>query len=235
MQKGLQHVVNDTNYLRVLGQKIKHGQGFFLKIRPNVTFIPNCVDIKFFTPPVGQRKQNKILVSRNFRWDRGVDLAVQAFLLIKDKYPKFDLVLAGQTFPGPYLESIKKIIKKNKIHPRVVLFGHANRKELKRLYAASLISLVPTRDKEGTSLSALESMAMGTPCVSTRIGGLNDLPTIKCDVSSKDLSKAIIRTLKRHKNIGESQQRLVRQIFNLSNWRTAWVGVIRQKALSQTI
>ena len=229
LKHNVRHVVNDTNYLRTLGTKATPGKNPFQSVKKNIWFVPNCVDTNLFRPQRKKKKKNQILVPRNFRYDRGIDLALLAFIFLKKKLQKTKIIFAGKSYPGPYLETIKKIIEDHKLEKEVVLFGHADQAALRKLYSSSMVCLIPTRAKEGTSLSALESMAMGTPCVSTCVGGLADLPTVKCKIDPRNMSTVLRKVMQNRKKIGDRQNRIVKTVFNLTNWKAAWLQIIRHE------
>jgi len=88
--------------------------------------------------------------------------------------------------------------------------------------------LIPTLDKEGTSLSALESMSCGTATFSTSIGGLSDLPTVKIDLDPCKAAVQINKKLNKLDEISSMQCTRTRNTFNYSNWSAAWKEVIRE-------
>lgn len=85
-----------------------------------------------------------------------------------------------------------------------------------------MLTIIPTIEQEGTSLSALESMACGTPVVSTSNGGLVDLPTVKSKTESKDMSEKIKSTLENYDQIKNNQMHETHTLFNMHNWTKAW-------------
>ena len=97
-------------------------------------------------------------------------------------------------------------------------------------YSSALVTLIPTLRREGTSLSALESMACGIATVSTNVAGLADLPTVQCEPNETAVAQALQDTLRKRTEIGLSQQATVRRIFNIENWAHAWLEVIRSVA-----
>ena len=86
---------------------------------------------------------------------------------------------------------------------------------------------------EGTSLSALESMACKTPVVSTNIAGLNDLPTLKAEPTAENISHRMQEALADWESAREYQYNQAVTIFNLNNWEQAWMSVINHVAAAQ--
>ena len=79
---------------------------------------------------------------------------------------------------------------------------------------------------EGTSLSALESMACQTAVIATNIGGLNDLPCILTNPNPKSLAQTMIENFKNREQIAQEQFNITTKIYNLDNWRRAWLKAI---------
>jgi len=79
-------------------------------------------------------------------------------------------------------------------------------------------------------LSALESMACRTPVVSTKVGGLKDLPSFKSDVNEFDLSKSMNYVEENWQLESKRQFNETREKFNLINWKNAWLNVLDSPA-----
>jgi hypothetical protein len=80
--------------------------------------------------------------------------------------------------------------------------------------------------REGTSLSALESMACGTATVSTNVCGLADLPTVQSEPTDSAFAQAICETLAAQKSIAARQCASVREGFHIGLWADAWQKVV---------
>lgn len=221
-------VANDRNYLTKTGIKVPEDFAPFSSINNRLWYIPNCIDIKKYPVSNSQRK-NIILVPRNIRKSRGIHLAIAAFSLIESAFRKHGkgclLVIAGAPTSGKYYEQCCLLAKKLHCLHAVCFIGGISQEQLKNLYSVSIMTLVPSVAYEGTSLSAIESMAVGTPVISSSIGGLADLPTYKADLSTKSLAKAIALVLKNFQEVSLNQVTLTRNTFHLENWKKAWVNV----------
>jgi hypothetical protein len=94
-------------------------------------------------------------------------------------------------------------------------------------YSSAGMTIIPTLCKEGTSLSALESMSCGTATVSTNVAGLADLPTVQSLPTPDGLAEAMIRTWKDREVVAERQRKIVTETFNFANWSAAWLEAVR--------
>jgi glycosyltransferase involved in cell wall biosynthesis len=224
-------VVNDTHYLRHFGLDIAPGNGFFQELARNKWFIPNCVDADIFKPskPVQElTEKHIILVPRQITPDRGIDLAIKSFALISNKLSKESLYIVGGPTKGKYYSDCIALAKKLGIEHRIIFAGHIPHHEMVKIYSSALLTLIPTRRREGTSLSALESMACGTATVSTNAAGLADLPTLQASVDENALAEALLKGLFERNKLGRQQQEKVHSVFNMINWRNAWLEVINK-------
>lgn len=221
-------IANDTEFLRKMGIKIEPSEKYFMQVEENIWFVPNCVDTDKFKK-ISTEKQNIILVPRNVRRSRGVHLAIEAFNLFKKEHDEYKLVIAGGIYSNKYFNYCLKLVDKYEIGGSVHFLGNIQNDELIRYYQTAKITLIPTIAYEGTSMSALESMACQTPVVSTKIGGLKDLPTYKAEDDPIDICRALIDIADRGDEIAQMQSMIVRRVFNMHNWGEAWRRIVNKE------
>lgn len=227
-------VANDTDFLRAMGADISPGTSYFEEVNADKWFVPNCISTEVFRPGVEQLPEivagKVILVPRQITHDRGIDLAIKAFARMTARIEKdVTLYICGKSGQPLYLRQCKKLAADLSVQDRVVFREAVPHHEMPSLYASALVTLIPSMRREGTSLSALESMACGTPCVSTNVGGLRDLPTLQTAPDSEALANGLVCALRDRAALGEKQMKVVRSTFNLQNWGKAWLQVIRRK------
>ncbi len=219
-------VANDTNFLRTIGIDIVPGTKEFSEVEPDVWYIPNCIDTKYYTKNEDIEKEDYILVPRNIRYDRGIHYAISIMHHLIKKETNLKLFIAGGPLKGKYFEECTNLVIKYDLEDSVHFLGNQNKEALKKLYLGAKCTLIPTLEKEGTSLSALESMACGTLTFSTSVGGLADLPTIKINLEEEDASKVILDALKNEDALTQKQYTMTTERFNYSNWARCWNQVI---------
>ena len=227
------HVVNDTHYLRCRGLNAPVGENYFKEVAPGKWFIPNCVDGNRFCSGPGHaslKGRQVILVPRQLVVDRGIDLAIKAFKHFSESNTDLELCLLGKRRPGPYIDSIDQLIIDLELSEKVYFAENVPNEEMPAWYNGSLMTLIPTLRREGTSLSALESMSCGVATVSTNVAGLADLPTVQCDPDEIALADAMQSTFENRNVIGKRQQEKVHETFSMKNWEDAWLRVIRSVA-----
>lgn len=227
-------VANDTNFLREMGVDISPKEKMFERVGPSQYFIPNCIDINEFRPapiPDDLKGEKFIIVPRNFTYPRGVDMAIMAMRQISlfDKEAK--LLLVGDALPTDDSQKFKKrliqLVDDLGLNEKVRFYGNHPHDKMPGIYSAGQITLIPTRGSEGTSLSALESMSVGTPVITTFVAGLKDLPSFQCDPNPDSIARAVIEVLKNRAKFSQSQSDQVKKIYNLDNWSKAWLEVIK--------
>jgi glycosyltransferase involved in cell wall biosynthesis len=219
-------VANDTNYLRTIGIDVKAQTQYFKEIRPKIWFIPNAINTQYFKPDNTVKKNNIVLIPRNIREDRGIDLAIRSFKIFSEKHPDYELHIAGGPLFGKYFEYCKHLVLSLNLTQKVVFKGFVSAEEIKECYLKSKMCIIPTIEKEGTSLSALESMACGTPVVATNIGGLLDLPCLHCETDQFDLAQKMEILIADYEYYVSYQKSSVCEIFNMENWQEAWIKVL---------
>ena len=226
-------VANDSNYLRQMGIRIKPKERMYQEILPGKWFLPNAIDPNVFKPTNPNReiqKLNTILVPRNVSPARGVHLAIESFAIFRKKFPETNLVVTGHLdfAPADYRNKIFELLKKLKLRNSVKFMGNINWKSMPGVYSASQLSIIPTIQREGTSLAALESMASGVATVSTNRWGLADLPTEQADANPEKLAELMIRIYPERKEISIKQRKIVLEKYNLGLWGRTWLKVISQ-------
>jgi len=152
-------------------------------VRAKIVRIAQGVDEKTFNPENSDPKLRKklgvgedgslVLFVGRLAGRKGLDTVVQAFERISEQDPKAKLAIVGT---GPRVGMVRKETKKRGIDDRTTLVGTVDLKTLAKYYATSDVTLFPSR-WEGFGLIPLESMASGTPCVSTRVGAADDIIT----------------------------------------------------------
>jgi len=153
-----------------------------LRLRPEaaekVIVIPNGVDVrtqpKLAVPEArarfGLRPDGPLvgLVAR-LAPRKGIAEFLQAARLIADRDPEVEFAIAGD---GPQREQAEALIQELGLAERVRLLGYV---ESVRDLIWALDLLVVSSLSEGSSVSAMEAMALGKPVVGTEVGGVPEV------------------------------------------------------------
>jgi glycosyltransferase involved in cell wall biosynthesis len=114
-------------------------------------------------------KQNILFLAR-IEEAKGIFITIDAFLLIKKKFPEAKLTIAGD---GNALLKAKEIVKDKDIQD-VNFTGKISGDRLKSVFSNSSIYILPTSHGEGMPTSILEAMAFGLAVITRPTGGLID-------------------------------------------------------------
>lgn len=224
------YVANDTFFLREVGLDLPPGRDPFTEVAPGRWYVPNAVDTDRFSPgdPAGEPASLRpfVLVPRNIYWNRGVHLALTAFALCPDRPRDLRIVIAGGEGEAAAVAAARDAVRSHGLEATVVFIGPRPRDELIGWYRAAELTVIPSLCGEGTSLAALESMACGTPVVSTDVGGLPDLPCVHARPEGDALAQALARVLGEREAHAAAQLAAVRAGFNLDLWAQAWRRIV---------
>jgi len=102
----------------------------------------------------------------------GLENLIAAAAIIKQEIPDILVMIAGRGSLQPLLAAQ---IEKLGLGGNVSLIGFVSDEDLPYLYRAANLSTVPTTALEGFGLIAAESLAAGTPCLVSPIGGLPEV------------------------------------------------------------
>lgn len=227
------HVTNDTHYLRFMGLSVPAATGFFEEVAEGKWFIPNCVDTHHFdrTECLPEFKgQRCIFVPRQITPDRGIDLAIRAFAILAKSNVDLRLYVAGKVRSAAYMRHLQALAEEEGVKTRVDFAPSIPNESMPAYYSSMVATLIPTLRREGTSLSALESMSCSTPTVSTNVCGLADLPTLQCAPEPEPLADLLQHAISHSQTVGNDQARTVRETFNMERWAKAWSSVLNSIA-----
>ncbi len=136
------------------------------------TTILNYPDLSIFW-----RRPHRALVSGEFvmcypgtlNWHQGLDLAIDAMSLLRDRAPDLRLLIVGD---GPDREKLKCMIEARHLEDRVLLKGFVPMEQVAEIMATIDLGVVPKRKNsfgnEAFSTKIMEFMAMNVPVIASR-------------------------------------------------------------------
>jgi len=129
----------------------------------------------------------------------GVDTLVEAAAALRARVPEVLVLIAGR---GPLEAELQARIAALGLANHVRLLGFVSDAKLPAAYRAADLSVVPSASLEGFGLITVESLAAGTPCVVTPIGGLTDVVSplapqlVSASPNAADLADVLARALR---------------------------------------
>lgn len=138
-----------------------------------VTIIPNFIDPKIFKPCKPRNQLPTILHISNYRKVKNALSVAKIFKYIQEKVPNAQLNLIGE---GPELNSIEQFAYKHHLTNINIKGVIKSESAIAEQLSQAHLTLVPSIF-ESFSLVALESLACGTPVISSNRGGLPEVVT----------------------------------------------------------
>ncbi|WP_412499851.1 glycosyltransferase family 4 protein [Shewanella chilikensis] len=142
-----------------------------------------------------KNKEIKIGTVKTLRPKYGIDILIQAFSLVSNKYDNLKLEIAGI---GHQLDELKSLTQKLKIEDKVDFLGWVNNDDVPMVLNTFDIYVAPsTLDSESFGVAIIEASACELPVVVSDVGGLpevvlhNKTGLVVKRRSVTDLAKAI--------------------------------------------
>jgi len=157
-------IANDLWYERIIRRSVPAGK---------CTSIINFPDLNIFAPPLHAEDENssvfRIGYPGTLNWHQGVDLAVQAIALLRDRLPNLHFSILGD---GKMRDELQSMIVARGLSDRITLTGLVPMEAVAEAMRQTDLGLVPKRAEgfgnEAFSTKIMEFMAMGVPVCATR-------------------------------------------------------------------
>jgi GT2 family glycosyltransferase/glycosyltransferase involved in cell wall biosynthesis len=195
-------------------------------------YIPNFVDLDQFKV-VDEKISERLVVlyPRRLYEPRGFWLVKEIIPDFVKRYPEIEFHFVGQAEPDAEV-AVRELLE---YYPRNVRWSTLPFEEMHSAYETADITLIPTVNSEGTSLSCLEAMAAGNAVIASNVGGLTDLiisdhngilidPTVRDLVGALDL---LCKDQELRQSLGNRAQ-IVAETFNIHKWRASWTKLLKE-------
>jgi glycosyltransferase involved in cell wall biosynthesis len=164
----------------------------FPSLSERVHVVPDGVDTQLFRPQK-VRARHRILYVGRLSPERGVHVLVDAFQLLKDRYPDADLVIVGReerspretllgtsfgrvNLPGQGRYGYSRMLHRaSRGVGDFFLAGQVPYERLPGFYASSSVLVLPTLTDTAVGLTLAEAMACGLPVVASRNGPASEV------------------------------------------------------------
>ncbi|GCE17402.1 glycosyltransferase family 4 protein [Dictyobacter kobayashii] len=135
--------------------------------------IPNGVDITRFHPAadtiITEQRANTVVCVSKARWEKGLDVLLQAWRIVQEQKPDARLVIVGS---GPVQPQLEQLAAALNIKESVEFAGLQS--DVPGQLHRGLIGILPSR-WEGMPNALLEAMGSGLACIATRVSGSEDV------------------------------------------------------------
>jgi glycosyltransferase involved in cell wall biosynthesis len=131
-----------------------------------VKFVRHGVDVDFFRPRSASPHANRILYSGHYLRNTSMLSRVIQQLAAKHSDLEFHLLVPEAFREQPGLDELQG-------RPGIIWHQNLTDDELRNLICSSYLSLLPMNDS-GANTAVVESLACGTPIVTTDVGGIRD-------------------------------------------------------------
>lgn len=200
--------------------KEKMVKGGFNKDR--IVHIPTFIKVDESDVRESRLDEKKILYVGRLSPEKGVEVLIDAFNLVKDKDAVLTIVGDVNSSYAEYL--IAKVPEK--IKSKIEFLGFKNYEEVKILYQQSLFLIVPSVWFENQPNVVLEGMACERPVLVSKLGSLTEMVSngetgyhFKAD-NSEDLAEKIdslLKNLEKTIEMGKKARRYVEDQHSLQN------------------
>lgn len=189
-------------------------------MNPDHTVIfPWGIDLKHFNLKTFKRSNDRtftLFCSRTWESIYGVDVLAKAFVKVASQNPNINLILLGGGSQGNH---IRQILMKGGVLERVHFGGQVGQRDLPRWYHMADLYISPSH-VDGSSVSLLEALASGLPCLVSDIAGNKEWIQdgvngwLFRDGDADDLAEKILNAIKNRnsfKTIGEAARKTAEQ------------------------
>lgn len=154
----------DTNFINWVRT---YDYGLSLKM----DYIPNYYDQRIFQPKKKSFNGHNIIITfpRRLSKERGFYLMVSVVCKLLEKYNNIIMHFVGQAMSHDEKQLLENLLMR---YPEKIKHYQYSMDEMYKAYEKSQIVVIPTVHSEGTSLSAIEAMAMNNALIVTNVGGL---------------------------------------------------------------
>ncbi len=207
-------------------QHIKHY--YYKQIQKKTHIIYNPVNERVFELPIMERENNIINIGRLYP-QKNQKMLIEAFAEIKERYPKWKLIIYGEGYLRKELEALTERLG---VKDKVLLPGR-NEKVIDEVAKSKVFCL--SSDYEGMSNAMIEALCVGTPVISTKVSGTDELIRdgengLLVDIGDKDGLVQAFEKLLSHQElrekIGKEGQKLAAK-FKMDTIVAQWENLIK--------
>lgn len=177
------HLIRDCHHIIATTQEEKEDLIRYYSALPESTSIIPCgVDLELFRPvdkditkrKLGFNNLRLILFVGRIEPLKGIDRLIEAMTYLKS-YQNLRLgIIGGDGYDQHEIKRLKKLSQELNLEDKVIFLGAIGQEKLPYLYSAADVSVIASY-YESFGLVILESLACGTPVVTTSVGGADGI------------------------------------------------------------
>ncbi|MBI4032694.1 glycosyltransferase [Candidatus Berkelbacteria bacterium] len=154
---------------------------------------------------------------------KGIDFLVRALAELRKTHKKLKLVIVGPD-AGYYQKRLERLIDELGVRDQIVLTGPLYGKDNTPAYSAADLFVFAPSHYEETSLACLTALSHGTPVVTTKQASIPFLEQYQAGYEVERRLPMFVHALEKVlarpsdlRQMGKNGQRLIREVFDLSN------------------
>ena len=140
--------------------------------REKIRVLPYALRDPMAAPPAAEGPaEPHVVCAGRLHPSKGQDVLLKAAAKLRARFPRLRVTLAGG---GPQQKHLLGLARELGLSGCAGFAGAVSRDEVLRLMASAAVTAVPSRD-EAFGLVNVESLAVGTPVVASRVGGIPEI------------------------------------------------------------
>ena len=139
-----------------------------LGIKAPIAIIPNGIDVSEYKcrpSRFNNSVKKQILFLSRIHQKKGIEFLVDAWEILKDKYPDWNVVIAGNGEEA-YINQLKKVIITKRLQNSIEIVPPVFGEIKYKLYCESSLFVLPSYS-ENFGMVIAEAMSCGVPCITT--------------------------------------------------------------------
>ncbi len=186
-----------------------------------IEIIPMGTDTDKFSPAETKpSKSKKILFIGRLIKQKGVDILIEAYNLVKKSYPDAELEIIGY---GPEKTRLLGIVESLGLSQNIAFFDAVEYDRLIEKYRAARVLAFPSLIGEGFGMTVAEAAACGIPTITFGLGGTAELVVdgetgMIVDPSVESLSEGLARLYSDDSLVDDMGERARKRIEDHYNW-----------------
>jgi glycosyltransferase involved in cell wall biosynthesis len=172
----LRTVLRAADAVVVLSPSIQRAYQSFARGLP-LRVIPNAIDLRPYEWPQGpaaDANQTRLVYIGRLAATKGIAESIQAVKLLEGE-PFFERLHFSVAGSGPARPALEALVARLQLKDRVTFCGPLFGEQKFEFWRQADIFLFPTYHREGLPYAIIESLASGTPLITTRVGGIADM------------------------------------------------------------